>query len=261
MRTERSERWVRGWVGDVAVVDSRSPVLFWPDGFPVPGYAFDERDVRVDLLRPAAPADPPLPFFFGPKGPVDQWFDVAVDGRVVPHAVWRPAEPELEGTLVVSWDPTLLDRWTEEDEEVLSHPRDPYKRVDALPSSRHVQVRAGGMLLAESRDPVLLFETHLPIRFYLRREDVRLDLLEHSERRSHCPYKGITGDYWDLPAGEHGDRLDGVAWSYVAPYPAVAAIAGRVAFYDELVDVRLDGQDRRRPVTPFSEPANRPGSV
>lgn len=261
MRTERSERWVRGWVGDVAVVDSRSPVLFWPDDFPVPGYAFDDADVRVDLLRPAPPPDPPPPFFFGPKGPVDQWFDVVVGDRALPHAVWRPAERELDGTLVVSWQPGLLDRWTEEDEDVMSHPRDPYKRVDALASSRHVQVRSGGLVLAESRRPVLLFETGMPTRFYLDREDVRLDLLEHSDRRSHCPYKGITSDYWDLPAGGHGDRLDGVAWSYATPSPAVAAIAGRVAFYDELVDVRLDGLDRQRPVTPFSEAANRPRSV
>lgn len=105
MRTERSERWVRGWVGDVAVVDSRTPLLFWPDGFPVPGYAFDEADVRTDLLCPAQPPDPPLPYFFGPTGPVEQWFDVVVGKRLVPDAVWRPAEPDLVGTFVLSWWP------------------------------------------------------------------------------------------------------------------------------------------------------------
>lgn len=261
MRTERSERWVRGWVGDVAVVDSRTPLLFWPEGFPVPGYAFDEADVRTDLLRPAESPDPPLPFFFAPKVPVEQWFDVVVGERLVPHAAWRLAEPDLKGTIVLSWWPRQLDRWTEEEEVVMSHPRDPYSRVDAITSSRHVQVRVSGRLLADSRDPVLLFETGLPLRFYLPRGDVRLDLLEHSERRSHCPYKGFTGDYWDLPVGEHGDRVDGVAWSYTSPSPAVAAVAGRVAFYDELVDVRLDGHDRPRPVSPFSEAENRPHTV
>ena len=261
VRTERSERWVRGWVGDVPVVDSRTPMLFWPDGFPVPGYAFDEADVRTDLLRPAEPPDSSVPFFFAPKGPVEQWFDVAVEERLLPNAAWRPAEPELEGTLVLSWWPKHLDRWTEEDEVVMSHPRDPHKRVDAIASSRHVQVSVGGTLLAESRDPVLLFETDLPLRFYLPRRDVRLDLLEHSERQSHCPYKGITGDYWDLPGDEQGDRVDGVAWSYASPSPSVAAITGRVAFYDELVDVRLDGHDRPRPVSPISDVENRPRTI
>ena len=87
-------------------------------------------------------------------------------------------------------------------------------------------------------------------------------LAEIDEGRSpNVAAPAIALRYWDLPAGPHGDRVDGVAWSYVSPSPAVAAIAGRIAFYDELVDVRLDGQDRPRPGSPFSDQANRPTSV
>ena len=258
MRTERSERWVRGLVGDVVVVDSRRPLLFWEDTFPVPGYAFDPADVRTDLLSPSAGPGPVAPFFFQPKGPVSQWLDLTVDGRVVPHAAWVRDDPELEGRLVLSWQPGLLDRWLEEDEEVRSHPRDPHKRVDALSSSRHVVVRHGGRVLADSVDPVLLFETGLPTRFYLPREDVRLDVLARGSAESHCPYKGFARSYWDLPGTDDNDPVAGIAWSYTDPYPAVIAIVDRVAFYDELVDIEVDGAPRQRPQSVFSDESNRP---
>lgn len=258
MRTELSERWVRAIVGEVAVVDSRRPLLFWEDSFPVPAYAFARADVRTDLLSPSAEAGPSEPFFFQPKGPVSQWFDLAVDGRVVRHAAWVRDDPALADHIVLSWQPGLVDRWLEEDEQVHSHPRDPHKRVDALPSSRHVVVRHGDHILADSTDPVLLFETNLPTRFYLPRYDVRLDLLVPGSAESHCPYKGFARSYWDLPGDDADESITGIAWSYADPYPAVAAITDRVAFYNELVDIEVDGQPRERPRSVFSEKSNRP---
>lgn len=257
MRTEPSERWVRGFVGDVAVVDTRRPLLFWEDDFPVPHYAFDPADVRTDLLGPSAGAESVAPFF-GPQGPVSQWFDLTVGDRVVPRAAWRRDHPALADRIVVSWQPGLVDRWLEEDEEVRTHPRDPHKRVDALPSSRHVVVRHAGRVLADSVRPVILFETDLPSRFYLPLEDVRLDVLERGSHESHCPYKGFARAYWNLPAGAGSGPVEGIAWSYADPYPAVGAITGRVAFYDELVDVEVDGVPRERPRTVFSDESNRP---
>ncbi len=253
MRTESSQRWVRAFVGDVAVVDSRSPLLFWEDRFPVPGYAFARSDVREDLLRPA---DGPAPegSFFTPHGPVAQWYDLELDGRRLPHAAWVRDDPALSDRLVLSWQPGLLDRWLEEDEVVGSHPRDPHKRVDALPSSRHVVVSLGGTVLADSRQPVLLFETGLPTRYYLPVDDVRLELLEPTDNRSHCPYKGTADRYWDVVG-----RAQNVAWSYSDPYPAVGAVQGRMAFYNELVDLTVDGVALARPESPFSVKAQRPG--
>ncbi|CAA9301536.1 MAG: protein of unknown function DUF427 [uncultured Friedmanniella sp.] len=256
MRTELSPRWVRGYVGDVAVVDTRSALLFWEDSFPVPSYAHDPADVRTDLLVPSAGPPPTQPWFFLPRGPVSAWYDLRVDGRTVPHAAWRRDDPALADRLVISWAPGLLDRWLEEDEEVAGHPRDPHKRVDALPSSRHVVVSLDGVVLADSWSPVLLFETGLPVRSYLPAADVRLEALTPSSRRSHCPYKGAADRYWDVSGHPDGE---GLAWSYRDPYPAVGRIRDRIAFYDELVDVTVDGVLQPRPVSPFSQAAHRPG--
>lgn len=256
MRTESSEKWVRAFVGDVAVVDSRSPLIFWEERFPVPGYAFARADVREDLLGPSADQPPMDGSFFSPHGAVSQWYDLEVDGRRLPNAAWQRDDPALADRVVLSWQPGLLDRWLEEDEVVSSHPRDPHTRVDALASSRHVVVSLDGTVLADTRAPVLLFETGLPTRYYLPVEDVRLELLTATDNRSHCPYKGVADRYWDL-AGRPDMR--NVAWAYSAPYPAVGAVQDRVAFYNELVDLTVDGVALPRPESPFSAKASRPG--
>jgi uncharacterized protein (DUF427 family) len=254
IRTEPIDKWVRAYVGDTAVVDTRAPLLFYEERFPVPGYAFRRDDVRTDLLRPAT-GEPPKQRFYLPKGPVRQWYDVVVGDRVVPHAAWVRDDPALADLLVLSWKPGLLDRWMEEEEEVVEHPRDPYSRVEAIASSRRIQVSLDGVELADSRRPVLLFETHLPTRFYLPREDVRLEALEPTSNRSRCPYKGVADEYWSV-RGRPGAA--NIAWSYSAPLPAVAKVAGRVAFYNEVVDMVIDGVPQERPTSPFSRPENRP---
>lgn len=257
VRTEPSERWVRGYVDDVAVVDCRHPVLFYEDTLPVPNYAYPRADVREDLLRPSTGEPPERPWFFQPQGAVSQWYDVVVGDRVVEHAAWVRDTPELADLLVVSWLPGLLDRWLEEDEEVGGHPRDPHARVDALPSSRHVVVSIDGVVLGDTNTPVVLFETGLPTRYYLPREDVDFDVLKPTDTRSGCPYKGYADRYWD--AAVPGGPAD-VAWSYSDPFPAVGRIKDHVAFYNEIVDIVVDGVALERPVSPFSDPEYRPGS-
>ena len=257
MQTELSDRWVRACVGDVAVVDTRAPLLFWEPAFPVPRYAFDRRDVREDLLTPATGEPPAEPRFFLPTVPVSQWYDLQVNGRRLPHVAWTHDDPELREWMVLSWQPGLVDRWLEEDEEVAGHPRDPHKRVDALPSSRHVVVALDGVVLAETRSPVLLFETGLPTRYYLPREDVDLSLLTPTANHSHCPYKGQADEYWDVKDRPGAKNL---AWSYSDPFPAVGRIQGRICFYNELVDLTVDGVAQPRPVSVFSVRAHRPGS-
>ena len=257
VRTERSDKWVRAYVDGVEVVDSREPVLFWEDDFPVPGYAFARQDVRTDLLAPAQGDPPREPFFFLPKGPVSAWFDLTVGERRIPHAAWVRDTPELRDLLVLSWQPGVLDRWLEEDEPVGGHPRDPYKRVEALASSRHVVVELDGIRLAESNRPVLLFETGLPTRYYLPPEDVEQAVLAPTGHRSMCPYKGDADRYWSVVG--RPEAAD-IAWSYTAPTPAVAKVAGLIAFYNELVDITVDGDRRPRPESVFSIKANRPAS-
>ncbi len=165
MRTEPIGKWVRAYVDEVAVVDSREPLMFWEDSFPVPAYAFPPRDVRTHLLAETLSDPPREPAFFLPKGPVSRWYDLVVGERRIPHAAWVREAPELSDLLVLSWQPGVLDRWLEEEEPVAGHPRDPYKRVEAIASSRHVAVELDGVRLADSHRPVLLFETYLPTRY------------------------------------------------------------------------------------------------
>jgi uncharacterized protein (DUF427 family) len=154
----------------------------------------------------------------------------------------------LTGTLRIDW--AALDHWYEEDEEVYVHPRNPYVRVDALRSTRHVRVELDGVLLAESRSPVLVFETGLPTRYYLDRTEIDERHLVPSDTVTRCPYKGTTSAYWTAVVGT--DRVDDIAWSYAFPTRELQPIAGLVAFYNERVDLVVDGERLVRPTTHFS---------
>lgn len=152
------------------------------------------------------------------------------------------------GYLRISWG--ALDAWFEEDEQLFVHPRNPYTRVDAIRSTRHVRVELDGVLLAESSSPVLVFETGLPTRYYLDRTAVDFTHLTPSATVTECPYKGRTSAYWSIttPAAAYDD----LAWSYEFTTPALAPIANLVAFYNEKIDITLDGLPLERPKTHFS---------
>ncbi|MFE3657395.1 DUF427 domain-containing protein [Streptomyces sp. NPDC059165] len=246
---EPSERWVRGVKEGVTVVDSRRPLLVWEPGRPVPLYAFPTGDVRMDLLRRTVrPAS-------GRHAGSTVFYDLEAGESVVPAAAWTYPGEELGGHVSFEWfGRNALDHWYEEEEEVFVHPRDPHKRVDALPSTRHVRVEIDGTVVADTHSPVLLFETDLPVRYYVPRVDVRLDLLTPVRMHTRCPYKGVAGEYWSWPGG--GTRRD-IAWSYPDPLPAVGVIKDRVAFYNESVDITVDGERQQRPVTFFSKPTRR----
>jgi len=139
--------------------------------------------------------------------------------------------------------------WLEEDEPVYGHPRDPYTRIDALRSSRHVRVELDGVLLAESTRPTILFETGLPARYYLPLSDVRMELLEPSDNRTLCPYKGWAS-YWHLVVD--GKRYEDYVWTYRTPLPESQQIIGLACFYNEKVDLIVDGRRIDRPKTKFS---------
>ncbi|MFE9021230.1 DUF427 domain-containing protein [Streptomyces sp. NPDC007808] len=243
---EPSERWVRGVKGDVTVVDSRHPVLVWEPGLPVPCYAFPRAEVRTDLLRPAAHPEP------GSHTGSQIFYDLRTDGQQVENAAWTFPAADLADHIAFEWFRRWgsgLDHWYEEEEEIFVHPRDPHKRVDAMPSSRHVRVEIGGTVVGDSHRPVLLFETGLPTRYYLPPEDVRLDLFEPTDHRTGCPYKG-RARYWTWRGA--GEVPRNIAWSYAEPLPAVAPVKGLVAFYNEAVDITVDGERLERPVTPFT---------
>jgi uncharacterized protein (DUF427 family) len=254
LRTERIDKRVRGRLGDTVVVETDDPLLVWQPGFPpVYGFALDE--VAAGALRPASGTSYDGSFFFRPHLPVAQWYDVVAGDEVVVCGAWTLED--LPDRVLLTWEPGRLT-WTEEDEWVAGHPRDPHKRVETLRSSRHVEVLVGETVVATSDRPVLLLETDLPTRYYLPREDVRLDLLRPTDNVSACPYKGTAHAYWTF-AGP--PELRNVAWSYAAPFPAVEAVRDRICFYNELVDLRVDGVLLERPESPFTRVEHRPGGV
>lgn len=149
----------------------------------------------------------------------------------------------------VRFDWAALDAWFEEDEQVFVHPRNPYSRVDALRSGRLVRVELGGVVLAESASTVMVFETGLPTRYYFDRTAVNFEHLIPTDTVTACPYKGVTSGYWSVDVGA-GVEPD-LAWAYDFPTRQLLPIAGQVAFYNEKVDVFIDGEPIERPTTHF----------
>jgi uncharacterized protein (DUF427 family) len=250
---EPSERWVRGTKGDTTVVDSRHPMLVWEPGLPVPRYVFPQQEVRIDLLRPSV--DPPA----GKHAGATIFYDLLVEDAPIRNAAWTYAEAALADYIGFEWflHPTeVLDHWYEEDEEIFVHARDPHKRVDPIRSSRHVQIEIDGRLVADTRRPILLFETGLPVRYYVPPEDVNFELLAATDAHTRCPYKGVAS-YWSFNAGSDGAGDGGtvppnIAWAYPDPIAAAAQIRDHVAFYNEAVDIVVDGVRLDRPVTFFT---------
>jgi uncharacterized protein (DUF427 family) len=220
---------VRCELAGETIADSRRAKLLHETGAP-PVYYFPRDDVRFDLLRPTDHSSH-CPF----KGDASYW-SIAVGDREVANAVWGypsplAGAPPIADYVAFYWG--KLERWFEEDAEVFGHARDPYHRIDVMPSSRHVKVSVDGTLLAESRRPMILFEAGIRPRYYLPRDDVRLDLLGESTTRTRCPYKGLTTEYWSF-----GEQRD-IAWCYGDPLPSAAGIAGLVCFYDEKLQVEV----------------------
>jgi len=163
-------------------------------------------------------------------------------------AAYRPADAVLDGFVVLDF--FSFDEWSEEDERIVGHPRDPFKRIDIRSSSRHVRIEVDGEVLADSSRPMLLFETGLSTRYSLPRGDVRMDLLRQTSTRTYCAYKGEAA-YWSLDLGDR--TLEDIAWTYEAPLSDAGAVIDRVAFFNERVDIVVDGARGERPATEFAK--------
>jgi uncharacterized protein (DUF427 family) len=242
MRVEQGSKRVRAYLDGELVADSAAPLLVWERPY-YPTYYLPEADVRAKL-SPAGPAPARQELGDGES------LHVTAGSRTADGAAARyPAAPDerVRGAIRLEW--SAMTEWLEEDEPVYTHPRDPHTRVDILASSRQVRVELDGMTVAESRRPVILFETGLPPRFYLPLPDLRMDLLVPSPAQTHCPYKG-TASYWSVrtPTRLHQDLV----WIYRSPLPESQKIAGLACFYQERSELYLDGQRQSRPRTPFS---------
>jgi uncharacterized protein (DUF427 family) len=240
LRHEPTEKRVRALAGGRDVVDTTRAVLVWEPDRIVPRYAVPVEELSAEL----APAQGPVPDHSAPG----ESLDVLIDGARLEAAAFRPADPDLGGHVILEHG--AFERWYEEEEPIVGHPRDPFHRIDIRQGSRRVRIELDGTLLAESSEPTLLFETHLPLRFYLPRRDLVHEPAP-SATRTVCAYKGEASHWsFDLPGGAE------VAWSYEEPLADAAQIKGLVAFYDEQVDVVLDGERRERPRTQWSRGAS-----
>lgn len=243
---EDSPRRIRGVFNGETVVDARHAKLLHEQGH-LPIYYFPEDEVALDLLEASSHATT-CPY----KGEASYW-SVRVGDRVAEDAVWSypdPLEdaPALAGHYAIYWH--KLDRWFEEDEPAIVHARDPYHRVDVLESSRHVTVSLGDEVLADSRRALVLFETSLPPRWYFPLEDVREQLLFESDTRTGCAYKGFAS-YWSVRVPGGDDERD-LVWTYREPRREVEPIRDRLAFFNERVDIEVDGEPQERPETQWS---------
>ena len=242
VRVEQGAKRVRAYLSGRLVADTKRPFLVWEIPY-YPTYYLPLADVLAELV-PTGKTE------HRPSRGEGEIFDVRVEGATAEGAALRyPDSPLAPLRDLVRFNWAEMDEWLEEDEPVYTHPRDPYTRVDILASSRHVRVELDGVTVADSVRPHILFETHLPPRYYLPLPDVRTELLIPSDTTSHCPYKGTAG-YWSVDTGTeiHKD----VVWIYRTPLPESQKIAGLACFYDERVDVVIDGVPQRRPHTHFS---------
>jgi uncharacterized protein (DUF427 family) len=240
-RVEPSPRRVRGYLGSDLVFDTTSARYVWEIPY-YPQYYIPRADVREEFLHDESH---PQRVQFG----ASRMFSLTGTSHTSPSAarVFDEGDGPVAGLVRFDWAALT---WFEEDEPIYGHPRNPYVRVDALRSHRHVRIELDGVLLAETSSPVLLFETGLPTRYYIDRTDIAFENLEPTDTQTLCPYKGVTSQYWSVRVG---DRLhDDLAWAYNSPLPAVAPIANLVAFYNEKLDITVDGFTLARPNTHFS---------
>ena len=246
LRFEPTPRRIRAELGGNTVVDSNHALLVYEPRRVTPIFAVPAADIAADLVETVPDADghhrPQAP----PGGLMDprhaftrhttpgQELDVRAGSHELPAAAFRPEDQDLSGHVLLDF--AAFDRWLEEDQVIEGHPRDPFHRVDARESSRAVRTFLGDQLLAETREPMFVYETMLPVRTYYPRIDVDWDALTPSLHTSVCPYKG-TANYWSVTDRPEGTNL---AWSYEKVLPDSVQLKDRVSFFDERTNVYVD---------------------
>jgi uncharacterized protein (DUF427 family) len=241
-----SPRNVRVIFGGETVADSKRMKLLREDGI-LPVYYFPQEDVRTDLMVPSDHKTH-CPY----KGAASYW-SLKTRDKAADNAAWSYVNPlpqasALKEHFAFEWN--KMDAWYEEDEEVFVHPRDPYKRVDVMPSKRHVRVVIDGETVADTRRPRLLFETNHPVRYYIPREDVRMDLLVSSPTKSRCPYKG-PASYWSVKIGD--EVFEDMIWGYMEPIPECPKIKELLCFFHERgAEIYVDGEKIPQPQTKWA---------
>jgi uncharacterized protein (DUF427 family) len=241
VRVEQGHKRVRAYLDGVLVADTVRPYLVWEIPY-FPTYYIPVDDVKAQL-KPTGKTER------SPSRGDAEVYDVTVGDKTAAGAARRHAESPIEKLRdLVRLEFSAMTEWFEEDEPIYVHPRDPYTRVDILASSRHIRVEIDGVTVADSHQPRILFETGLPTRYYLPLTDIRMDLLRPTDTQTQCPYKG-TATYWEVDTGK-GVHKD-VVWGYRTPLPESQKVMGLASFYNEKVDIYVDGVLEERPKSKF----------
>lgn len=260
LRFHPTAKRIRAFVDERLVVDSTRAWVVWEPRRIVPSYAVPVDDVRGDLVEAHADTTEEHAVRLGPGPPeldpsssfsvhtaAGQSYDIVTDRATLSAAAFVPRDRDFADYAIVDFD--AFDEWREEDELLVAHARDPFKTVDTRRSSRRVVVEIAGIVIADSTRSIMLFETYLPTRYYFPRDDVRMELLQPSETTSECAYKGLAV-YWS--ADVEGTVVPDAAWSYEHPHNYATAVADRLTFFSERVDLAVDGMRIARPRTPWS---------
>lgn len=242
---EPTARRIRVKLNGEIIADSTNAMLMRESGYDI-HYFFPLDDVRAELLQESD---------FSKESRVrgnSQHWHVQVGDRVAEEAAFtypeqKEGRPDFSGYVAFDWG--AMDHWYEEAEEIFVHPRDPYHRVDTVKSDRHIKVVVDGAVIAESDQPYLLFETGLPTRYYIPIEDVNMDYLEATDLHTDCPYKGVAS-YWNIIVD--GNIRENVVWGYPDPIDESPRLRGTVAFYNEKLDIYVDGDLEEKPRTVFA---------
>jgi uncharacterized protein (DUF427 family) len=261
LRWHPEAKRIRAFVGGATVIDSTRARIVWEPRRIVPsfGVPVDDIDGSVVAREPMSAEERAVRLGDGP--PVldpstgftfhtveGRSFDLVTGTATLSAAAFAPADADFDGYVIVDFD--AFDEWREEDEVLVGHARDPFKTIDTRRSSRRVSVEIGGMIVADSTRSVMLFETYLPTRYYLPRQDVRMDLLVPTDTTSVCAYKG-QARYWTAHVDD--TMLEDAAWSYEDPHNYATSVKDMICFFNERVDVSIDGERMARPRTPWSD--------
>ncbi|OBF38023.1 hypothetical protein A5724_09755 [Mycobacterium sp. ACS1612] len=228
---EPLRRRMRVKFGDQVIVDSEDVVLLHEPGrYPV-AY-FPKTDIEPNALKSEDRVTPHRDL-----GDT-QWFTVHGGGREANHAAWEHNSlPQhaavLAGRVAFAW--RAMDAFYEEDERIGGHAADFYHRIDIRSTSRHLVVRDGDHIIADTHRPLALYESGFAPRWYVPRDDVDESALELIEHQTFCPYKGLASYY---TIGTHKRAV----WSYIEAWPEVARVSNMLSFEPDKIDVYLDGE-------------------
>ena len=242
---EPTARHIRAELNGEVIADSTNAMLMRESPYEL-SYFFPLEDVKIEFLE-----ETDFSKESRVRGPSQHW-NVRVGDRVAENAAFtyptQPADrPDFTGYIAFDWG--AMDHWYEEAEEVFVHPRDPYHRVDTVLGKRHIKVVVDGVTIAETNRPWMLFETGLPTRYYFPPEDVNMGYLEPTDLHTGCPYKG-EASYWNIVVD--GNVRENVVWGYLDPLPESHRLKGTLAFYNEKLDIYVDGELEEKPRTVFA---------